>query len=1425
MNCKTITLSIVAFILTTLQLTSQNCEQLVNSAVLSDTEKSIILQVDGLLSNNLATTSQGLCEVNISFNHSAVEVMRMNLISPAGTSVSLIGPATVNGTNTQFINWDVSFRPCGIPVSPDDNFSDTWDNANNWAGFSNYSGSYYPTQGCLEDFNSGTANGNWALQVEDLGSPANGFIESVELVFCDPAGLSCRTCEFTIDNYNDTDGFICEGDIYQTMSTATDLNYQSENDQNEEKLILVQNDNILEISDEINLGELGAGTYQICALVSDLFDYNTISNASSLTELRAGINDNNLCAVLTQDCRNVEIDAPQEDKLVQDVRCSGEWFEFNNENLSVPVDTLIFNYQNTIGCVSKNEILVEEIIVVSDIADVFDEISETNTIVTISASSLSTDGDGVTYEWTTNDGSFASATNGPIALVDSEGQYYLTISKDGCSAIDTIDIQAAPVSGSVILSTEDGLCTTDTVQIFVETTLSIESFNWSGPSLVDPTEWEPKVTGPGTYTLTINSPDESEAVVTSIEVLEDPVPAFTINTNNDLITCVDPTAELSTTLTGVNQYDILWTDENGNPLGEGATLEIISGGTYIAVVTNAAGCMDSQMIIVDQMITPHTINITVDPLTCDEMGQLFLTADDDIKNIKWTGPPYTVFDTDVQNPAVFAVGKYTAKVTFEDECVVQKSVDVDYVATAPDVDFGAPIITCYEREVNLAVNPNPNYDYNWRRTNGGWGPFNEINPQTDRGGDYTVTVTDENGCDAVYYFKVNVDTIGAVFTIEAPDIDCNNPSVVLDYNYPENNLESIIWTGPGIDNGNMGEFHPSVSEDGMYTISGITSSNGCDFENSISLNKDIEEINLTNAGATFTVNCKRDKAKLIAKTDRDGDKFKWTLDGVLKGTNDTIRSAQTGEYTLLVTASNGCTDEASYFVEEDKDPPMVTDLSSASINCINNEATIEFEVTDNNGEDQFTFLWTDNTTDTLAQDQLSFISEDEGFFVLHSTNIVNGCSSLDTVFIDADFSLPEFDISSDTLTCTNTEPQIFIDGETTGLNITWTTPDGEVDNEVMIANIWGQDIYLSTSGDNGCVREDTITLAVDTIYPSLDFTFDILGSACDIVNTPVLVSDNVGNANVSYSWWSEDGEVSGDEDSAEIIANGNGYYFVVAENLDNHCVTVDSVLLEANGTMDSAAFEENNPLCNNEPTGSINVLSVVGGSGNYQYSLDEGASFQAAASFTGLTSGNYTLTIIDDSGCELDTLVELEPGNFVTVDPVETIEVDEGETIYIDANADFSGNDAMYEWLSQYITDCGDCDQVELTPFTNETVTVIVTDENGCKDEAQIRIFVTEKSDVFVPNAFSPIASNAQNQVVQPWFAAFVTEVNTFAIYDRWGNQVFVEKNVDPVVETITWDGTMNGNKLPSGVYVMLVEYTKASGQVVTLAQDITLIR
>lgn len=57
--------------------------------------------------------------------------------------------------------------------------------------------------------------------------------------------------------------------------------------------------------------------------------------------------------------------------------------------------------------------------------------------------------------------------------------------------------------------------------------------------------------------------------------------------------------------------------------------------------------------------------------------------------------------------------------------------------------------------------------------------------------------------------------------------------------------------------------------------------------------------------------------------------------------------------------------------------------------------------------------------------------------------------------------------------------------------------------------------------------------------------------------------------------------------------------------------------------------------------GTINVTSVSGGNGTYQYSIDNGATFQPSASFTGLAPGSYDIVVKDGNNCASAPVTEV----------------------------------------------------------------------------------------------------------------------------------------------------------------------------------------
>lgn len=119
-----------------------------------------------------------------------------------------------------------------------------------------------------------------------------------------------------------------------------------------------------------------------------------------------------------------------------------------------------------------------------------------------------------------------------------------------------------------------------------------------------------------------------------------------------------------------------------------------------------------------------------------------------------------------------------------------------------------------------------------------------------------------------------------------------------------------------------------------------------------------------------------------------------------------------------------------------------------------------------------------------------------------------------------------------------------------------------------------------------------------------------------------------------------------------------------------------------------------------------------------------------------------------------------------------------------------------------------------------KTTTYVVTGTTaaGCQgvDTVTIKVFVT--ADIYVPNAFTP-NHDGHNDLLRVTAPSF-RELRSFAVYDRWGAQVFSTTN-----PAIGWDGTWNGKVLPPGVFVWVAVGVDYQGRAVQRRGTVMLIR
>jgi hypothetical protein len=597
----------------------------------------------------------------------------------------------------------------------------------------------------------------------------------------------------------------------------------------------------------------------------------------------------------------------------------------------------------------------------------------------------------------------------------------------------------------------------------------------------------------------------------------------------------------------------------------------------------------------------------------------------------------------------------------------------------------------------------PGYEYAWNT--GATGPF--VNNLL--GGTYTVTATDDNGCES--QLSVNlVEPLPVTANLIIGDENCEqgDGSIIV-----QANGGSFAYT---YDIGFGSQASPLFSglESGTYNVS-VTDFNGCTNIAPIVAEVGEDAGPVADAGPEQTLNCLASELELDGSNSEQGNNisYQWTTaDGnIVEGatTLDPLVDAP-GTYILEVTDNaTGCAETSSVLVEEILDIPEAVAATPGELTC--SQAELDLDATGSSQGNDIQIVWTTDDGNIVAGDSTYTPTVDAaGTYRATVTNLLSGCTNEVDVEVTADQDLPEVVIASpEDLTCVILELDLDGSGSSGGSNIEylWETTDGNIvaGSTEAIATIDAPGTYTLTltNNENDCVEASSIEVLEDVAAPIADAGVEETLN-CNVSSVTLDGSNSSSGSNFEYLWTTADGNIVSGATTLSPTVDAAGTYSLEVTNQDNGCVSNDATLVGETPPVEIELDTQADVLCAGGANGSATV-SAGSGTAPYSFLWSNGETSETA---TGLAAGSYSVTATDADGCTDVLSVSIAEPDPLTGNTSATAETSNGANDGTATAAPTGGTGPYsYSWSNGETTET-------ISDLQPGTYTVTVMDVNGC---------------------------------------------------------------------------------------------------------------
>lgn len=987
------------------------------------------------------------------------------------------------------------------------------------------------------------------------------------------------------------------------------------------------------------------------------------------------------------------------------------------------------------------------------------------------------------------------------------------------------------------------------IDLSVSGSSSPYTFMWSNSATTEDLANIPQ----GTYTVTVTGSDGCTATGSYSVSNTSNTFSFTGSTLPNTL-CGSGNGSINLVVTPPGTYNFIWSN--------GAITEDLSGllpGTYDVTVSDNGTCTASQQFVVGNNSPAPNVTGTPTNVLCygGSTGAINLTVTGGTAPYSFDWSPAIAGNP--EDPTGLSADVYSVTVTAASGCTSTASFTINQPASAAQLicnqsgNVSLPGMMDGEATVTISGGVGP-YMVDWNpggQQNGVLaGPFIISNLGE---GPYSVIVTDANGCPTNCGFNISTDdcvtSVGSMSNTLLTN--CGTGCITANYSnfgeYLDTNdvLQYVLHTGNG--NQIVGEimrsstptfcFNAATMSYGVtYYISAIAGNNDgtgnvvlSDVCTRISVGTPIVfyQIPVATVAQPSPLTCLVQQTTLQGSSSLPNSTYSWAAAGggnIVGSTttaNVTVNAA--GTYTLTVTR-NGCSSTSSVQVVNLATTVNASVISSPGeiLDCTVSEITLSAT---SQGATNPNYTWFLNGQQVGTGQ--NYILQDSGMYIVVVTDPASGCTGTASLTINDNSDYPQLSTNpAPLLNCLVTAVTISGSSPVNGVTFEWVTISG-TDTTVVGQGSSAQvtapgTYYLIGTAPNGCQNGQAVQVSGDYTAPTANAGPD---ATLNCYQTPLNLNGS-GSAGVSFFWTTTiPGVTISNPSNPVITVDASGIYSLTVTNLGNHCTDSDDVEVFQYENVPQAGIVAEDPDCFGDENGSI-TLETNPANGPYTFSLN-GQSNGSSNYFAPLAPGTYQIQVTDGQGCTWTTSVTLTEPEELIVDLGADLVLNLGEnaTIQAQVTVPISQIDTFI-WTPATLLPCPvmPCDEQQFLPVQQTVVTVTVIDENGCRDEDLLSIFVKKNNPVYVPNSFSP-NKDGTNDVFMIYAGKEVLRIKEFLVFNRWGETVFQYFDFVPNNPAYGWDGTHRGEDVNPAVFAWYAVVEFLDGSEELLKGDVSLLR